>query len=102
MLGGVGGQLRSGLPPGLQTLHYTGGPVSVANSNEQRRRELNFRRRHLDCAVETISHLRSLKELAVQHSVRCCSVTLPLSFVSQLPASLQVGGAACYGVVSCA
>jgi hypothetical protein len=76
---GVGGQLPFGLPPELETLEYTAGPV-VADDK-------SFGRGHLDAAADAISRLKSLKRLTVGH---CSSSHLPLGFVARLPTGLQV------------
>lgn len=83
-----------GLPPRLETLEYFAEAVfegeaifgvTTSNINDV------FGSRELAVAARAIGQLAHLRRLTV-HDCRCD--LLPLSFVSQLPASIEVRGAA--------
>ena len=102
-LRGVGGRVPGGLPPHLETLEYIAEPTFeedaidskavwdgadkpnfVANFN------LQFGTRDQAVAARAVGRLARLRRLTVQR----CYGLLPLSFVSRLPASMEVRAAA--------
>jgi hypothetical protein len=77
-LRGVGGRLPFGLPPQLETLEYIAQGAAAQDCYGQTEEA---------AAAEVIARLGNLVRLTVR---RCVWTSLPLSFVSSLPITLQV------------